>query len=138
MQTEECSQEDLETLLNLEARDWESQQEENSFWLTTLVAGYSARYYRLVSTPPLLSPFLRLTACWLNPCAWLLNHLFFLSMLKIQHHGGWGYMAMGGQQVVRTWQWHAIQRATRSERRSCHTPLHYPHVYKIGVVNFLE
>lgn len=56
LQAEECSQADLDTLLNLEARDWEAQQEENSFWLTTLVAGYSARYYRLVSPPFRLFP----------------------------------------------------------------------------------
>lgn len=48
-QEEACSQEELDTVLNLDARDWEAQQEENQFWHTTLIVAYSSRYYRLVS-----------------------------------------------------------------------------------------
>lgn len=59
MQMAACTQQELETVLNLEARDWEAQQEENRFWNTTLIAAYASRYYRLVrSTPSMLYIFL--------------------------------------------------------------------------------
>ena len=53
VQEEACSQQELDTVLNLEARDWEAQQEENQFWHSTLIQAYSSRYYRLVSPSPL-------------------------------------------------------------------------------------
>lgn len=49
LQDTACSQEDLETVLNLEAREWETGQEENRFWSATLISAYSSRYYRLVN-----------------------------------------------------------------------------------------
>ena len=57
MQQEPCTKEELETVLTLEAREWEAQQEENSFWSTTLLSTYSSRFYRLVGpcSPSLLS-----------------------------------------------------------------------------------
>ena len=59
MQEASCSQQELDTVLNLEAREWEAQQEENRFWLSTLIAAYASRYYRLVRllNPPVLCPF---------------------------------------------------------------------------------
>jgi hypothetical protein len=97
LQAEECSQADLDTLLNLEARDWEAQQEENSFWLTTLVAAYSARYYRLVLpvlppiwSHPFLHGFLPENAPNAFPCPIQSFHVSnFTAVLLRKHHSIW-------------------------------------------------
>lgn len=51
-QEEGPSEEDVTTVLTLDQRAWETEQQENSFWHTNLVSSYKSRTYNLV-TPSL-------------------------------------------------------------------------------------
>lgn len=62
LQEEACTPAELASLLTLEAQQWETSQEENTFWCRTLTNAYKSRsYYRvrpLHHTEPAHSTFI--------------------------------------------------------------------------------